>query len=68
MQLASISKISTGGATEEFLINGDLALDLTGMAALSGDAKRIIGIILNRTINLAGIPLIFWIKRKERGL
>ena len=61
MQLARISTISTGGATQEFLINGDLTLDLTGKAALSGDAKRIIGIILIMTINLAGILLIFWI-------
>jgi hypothetical protein len=40
-------------------------LDLTGKAALQGDAKRTIGIILIITINLVGILLIYWIKKKE---
>jgi 2,3-bisphosphoglycerate-independent phosphoglycerate mutase len=60
-----IYTISTSGATQEVLINGDFTLDLAGKAALQGDMKRMIGIILIMTINLVGILLICWIKRKE---
>jgi 2,3-bisphosphoglycerate-independent phosphoglycerate mutase len=56
--------ISAEGALREVLINGDLTLEMTGKAALPGDVKRIIGIILIMTINLTGILLIFWIRRK----
>jgi hypothetical protein len=59
-----IYTISSGGASHEVLINGDHTLDFTGKAALPGDAKRIIGIILIVIINLVGILLIYRIKRK----
>jgi hypothetical protein len=57
--------ISIGVASREVLVNEDLTLEMTGKAALPGDVKRIIGIILIMTINLVGILLIYWIKRKE---
>ena len=50
--------LKAGGKEWAVLVNGDVAMDLAGKAALQGDWKRIIGIVLILAINLGGIALI----------
>jgi 2,3-bisphosphoglycerate-independent phosphoglycerate mutase len=50
--------LKAGGKEWAVLVNGDVAMDLAGKAALQGDWKRIIRIVLILAINLGGIALI----------
>ncbi len=56
--------LKASGKEWAVLVNGDVAMDLTGKAAPQGDWKRIIGIILILAINLVGIAVIVRIWKK----
>lgn len=57
--------LKAGGKEWGVLVNGDVAMDLTGKAAPQGNWKRIIGIVLILAINLAGIAIIVRIWKRN---
>jgi hypothetical protein len=58
--------LKAGGQSVQVLVNGDQTMDMAGKTApMSGNTKRILGVIMILTINLVGVVVILRIIRKE---
>ena len=58
--------LKAGGQSVRVLVNGDQIVDLAGKTTpMSGNTKKILGVIMILTINLVGVLVIIRIIRKE---